>query len=183
VLWESEHVRAIPDLYPVVPGHLLLISQEHLPAYGAASPEVLADLDVQARVALAFVHDAYGIEPLLWENGGALQTVFHAHLHVMPVDLPGLVDEVIRSEHMIEIPGLGQVAEYWQQHGPYHYLEFQGHRRLTEGQGQANWEFRRQVAVAAGLRLIDGRWQRATTGDDVAELGRRWEAYRPGPGV
>ncbi|MFN2464941.1 MAG: HIT family protein [Candidatus Dormibacteria bacterium] len=178
-LLEGRDVHLIPDLFPVVPGHLLLVSREHLPAYGAAPPEVLAELEELSAVAMDFVHRAYGVEPLLWENGGAGQTVFHAHLHVMPVALPALED-VIHSEEMTEVAGVGTVADYWRTQGPYHYLQFQGHRRIAEGNGSANWEFRRRVAIAAGLRYQEGRWVRPTTLDDVGDVTARWGAFRKG---
>lgn len=176
-LFEGANVHLIPDLFPVVPGHLLLVSREHLPCYGAARPEVLAELDSVAAVAMQFVHEGYGVEPLLWENGGAGQTVFHAHLHVMPVALPAL-QEIIESEHMEEVFGWIAVAEKWRTSGPYHYLQYRGHRRVAEGDGEANWEFRRRVAIAAGLRYEAGHWVRPTTHDDVTEVIERWRFYK-----
>lgn len=176
---EGRDIHLIPDLFPVVPGHLLLVSREHLPSYGAAAPDVLDELGETARVAMDFVHRSYGVEPLLWENGGAGQTVFHAHLHVMPVALPALA-EVIESEYMTEVSGWDDVRAHWRDRGPYHYLEFGGHRRLAAGNGEANWEFRRRVAVAAGLRYEGGRWVRPTTMADVDEAIARWAVFRPG---
>ncbi|MEA2684714.1 MAG: hypothetical protein QOK05_3042 [Chloroflexota bacterium] len=175
-LLEGEHVHLIPDLFPVVPGHLLLVSRQHLPAYGAAGPEVLDELERLSATAMDFVHREYGVEPLLWENGGAGQTVFHAHVHVMPVALPAL-EEVIESEHMDEVTGWAAVAERWRNSGPYHYLQFRGHRRVAEGNGEINWEFRRRVAIAAGLRYDGERWVRPTTIDDVTEAVMRWQAF------
>ncbi|HEY8739509.1 MAG TPA: HIT domain-containing protein [Candidatus Dormibacteraeota bacterium] len=172
-LRRGRHVHTIPDLYPVVPGHLLLVSREHLPSYGAASPVVTEELQSEADLAMRFVHQSYGVEPLLWENGGAGQTVFHAHLHVMPVALHEL-EEVIESEHMTEVGGWDDVRRHWEAGGSYHYLQFRGHRRLAEGNGAANWEFRRRVAIAAGLRYQGGRWVRPTTADDVGDVQRRW---------
>ncbi|MFN2462822.1 MAG: HIT family protein [Candidatus Dormibacteria bacterium] len=175
VLVQDEHVRLIPDLFPVAPGHLLVVSREHFPCYGAASARVLSSLEGMAAVARQFVIDSYGVEPVLWENGGAGQTVFHAHLHLMPVAVPAL-DEVIESEHMTEVAGWLEVADRWRRRGPYHYLGFNGHRRVAEGNGELNWEFRRRLAIAAGLRYEDGQWVRPTDMDDVAEVARRWGA-------
>ena len=177
VLTENEHIRLIPDLFPVAPGHVLLVSKEHLACYGAASPAVLGDLEQLAQTAAAFVRQEYRVEPVLWENGGAGQTVFHAHLHVMPVALDA-IEEVIESEHMREVSGWDDVASLWQAHGAYHYLQYREHRRLIEGNGAMNWEFRRRVAIAAGMRFESGRLVRATTNDDVRAVSARWEQYR-----
>jgi hypothetical protein len=43
-----------------------------------------------------------------------------------------------------------------------------------------NWEVRRLVAIAAGLRLVDGRWTRVTTHDDVTAVARRWKEWSAG---
>jgi len=177
VLLEDEHVRLIPDLFPVVPGHVLVVSREHVSCYGAASPDVLASLERVARLARDFVIDQYGVEPVLWENGGAGQTVFHAHLHLLPVSLQA-IEEVIESEQMTEVAGWADVADLWRDRGPYHYLQFQGHRRLAEGNGEMNWEFRRRVAIASGLRYEGGRWVRPTTMQDVEQVSPRWAEYR-----
>ena len=177
MLLENEHVRLIPDLFPVAPGHVLLVSREHLTCYGAASPAVLAALEELSETAAAFVRDEYQVEPVLWENGGAGQTVFHAHLHVMPVALEA-IEEVIESEHMNPVSGWDDVARLWHSHGAYHYLQFREHRRLIEGNGEMNWEFRRRVAIAAGMRVEGGRMVRSTTRADVEEVTHRWEAYQ-----
>jgi diadenosine tetraphosphate (Ap4A) HIT family hydrolase len=175
-LLEGRDVHLIPDLFPVVPGHLLLVSREHLPSYGAAAPQVFDELEEMAGRAIDFVHRSYGVEPLLWENGGAGQTVFHAHLHVMPVALTAIA-EVIESEHMTEVSGWSEVRTHWRKRGPYHYLQFRGHRRLAEGNGQANWEFRRRLAIAAGMRYQGGVWVRNTTVDDVNDAISRWNEF------
>ena len=177
VLVEDEHVRLIPDLFPVVPGHVLVVSRAHLSCYGDASPEVLDSLERLSGLAREFVVAEYGVEPVLWENGGAGQTVFHAHLHLMPVSLPA-IEEVIESEHMTEVDAWADVASFYRENGPYHYLGFRGHRRLAEGNGEMNWEFRRRVAIAAGLRYEGGRWVRPTTAADVEEVPVRWESFR-----
>jgi hypothetical protein len=116
---------------------------------------------------------------VLWENGGAGQTVFHAHLHVMPVALPA-IEEVIESEHMREVGGWDDVARLYRDHGAYHYLQFREHRRLIEGNGEMNWEFRRRVAIAAGMRFEAGRLVRPTTHEDVEEVATRWRDYSRG---
>ena len=179
MLLENEHIRLIPDLFPVVPGHLLLVSKEHLPCYGAANTPVLDALELLSQQAAGFVRMEYGVEPVLWENGGAGQTVFHAHLHVMPVALHA-IEEVIESEHMREVDGWEDVPRLYQAHGAYHYLQFREHRRLIEGNGEMNWEFRRRVAIAAGMRFEGGRLVRPTTHEDVEEVATRWRDYNRG---
>ncbi|MGI8608973.1 MAG: HIT family protein [Candidatus Dormibacteria bacterium] len=176
MLSENEHIRLLPDLYPVAAGHVLLVSRRHLACYGEAPPEVLDSLEALSQTAMEFVRQAYNVEPVLWENGGAGQTVFHAHLHLMPVELQA-IEELIAHEHMEEVSGWGAVADLYREKGPYHYLGFQEHRRLIEGNGEMNWEFRRRVAIAAGMRFDGGHVVRRTTRADVDEVTLRWKAW------
>lgn len=177
-LLETGALRLLPDLFPVVPGHLLVTSVEHVPCFGAAPPAVLAGLDELADHAAAFVRDAYGVEPVRWENGGAGQTVFHAHLHLMPVVIDDLIERLAAAPDSIEVSSWTEVAEYYRAHGGYHYAEAHSRRHLLEGNGFSNWEFRRLVALSAGFRQEAGRWVRATTPDDVTAVGPRWQAWQ-----
>jgi histidine triad (HIT) family protein len=173
-------VRLVPDLYPLAQGHLLVISREHLPCYGAADDETLAELDDLSGLARRFIQETYGIDPLLWENGVSGQSVYHAHLHLIPLQLEGFVDALAAADESVEIDGWDAVRERYRQEGQYHYASLHDRRWLLEGNSVTNWEVRRLLAIAAGLRLVDGQWTRATTSDDVAVVATRWREWSAG---
>jgi diadenosine tetraphosphate (Ap4A) HIT family hydrolase len=173
----TENLRLVPDLYPVAPGHLLVVSRDHLACFGAAAPAVLEELEELSQRARGFIRDSYGLDPLIWENGVSGQTIFHAHLHLIPVHLEGLIDSLAADPESVEIDGWDAVRERYQVHGSYHYAAIGRQRWLLEGNGAMNWEVRRLIAVTAGLRFIDGRWARPTTEDDVQEAGQRWREW------
>lgn len=181
-LLETDRLRLLPDLYPVVPGHVLVISTEHLPCFGAASDELLAELDHVAGTGASFLKDVYGVDPVRWENGGAGQTVFHAHLHLMPIVIDDLIDTLAAAPDSVEIGGWADVADHYRRSGAYHYAEAHGRRHLLESNGVTNWEFRRLVAVSAGFRFVDGRVIRPTTRDDVDAVAARWRGWHAAPG-
>src|ERR1035437_2255601 len=86
-LFETAHFFAVPDLYPITPGHILIIPKAHYPAYAATPQRYDRELEgVVSRVA-SFLRDQYGREAMVWENGGpgAGQSVHHAHLHIIPL--------------------------------------------------------------------------------------------------
>ena len=176
----NQRVRLVPDLFPLAQGHLLVISREHLPCYGAADSETLEALDSLAAVARRFIQETYDVDPLLWENGVSGQSVYHAHLHLMPLQLEGFLDALTTAEESVEIDGWDAVRERYRQVGMYHYASLHGRRWLLEGNSVMNWEVRRLIAVAAGLRLVDGRWLRATTHDDVDAVATRWKEWSAG---
>ena len=173
-LTETASLRLVPDLYPVAPGHLLVTTRRHLPCYGAAAPEVFDEVEALAGRARRFIREVYGIDPVIWENGVAGQTVFHAHLHLIPVHLEGLIDTLAADPDSIEIDGWAAVVERYRRDGAYHYAALGDRRWLLERHGAMNWEVRRLIAVTAGLRYVDGRWVRPTTEDDVAAVRERW---------
>ena len=88
IVYEDDRVVAICDLYPVNPGHLLVITKAH--AVG------LDDLDatdgcqmfaVAQRLAAALRRTdlrCEGINLFLADGEAAFQEVFHVHLHVIP---------------------------------------------------------------------------------------------------
>ena len=88
IVYEDDRVVAICDLYPVNPGHLLVITKAH--AVG------LGDLDatdgcqmfaVAQRLAAALRKTdlrCEGINLFLADGEAAFQEVFHVHLHVIP---------------------------------------------------------------------------------------------------
>lgn len=176
-LVENPRVRLVPDLYPLAQGHLLVISREHISCYGAADRDTLGGLDEQAEAARRFIQETYGVDPLMWENGVSGQSVHHAHLHLMPLQLEGFVDALASAVESVEIDGWEAVRERYRLEGKYHYASVHGRRWLLEGNSVMNWEVRRLIAIAAGLRLVDGRWTRATTHDDVAAVAERWQEW------
>jgi diadenosine tetraphosphate (Ap4A) HIT family hydrolase len=179
-LAETQRVRLVPDLFPLAQGHLLVISREHLPCYGAADDETLAELDDLSALARRFIQETYGIDPLLWENGVSGQSVYHAHLHLIPLQLEGFVDALAAADESVEIDGWDAVRERYRQEGQYHYASLHDRRWLLEGNSVTNWEVRRLLAIAAGLRLVDGQWTRATTSDDVAMVATRYREWSAG---
>src|SRR5258708_13052456 len=103
------------------------------------------------------------MERVMWEKGVSGQTVFHAHLHLIPVHLEGLIETLAADSESLGIDGWEAVRERYQAHGSYHYAAVGEHRWLLEGDGAMNWEVRRLIAGHAGLPSIEPRWVHPTT--------------------
>lgn len=87
VVYRDDEVIAFLDLHPVHAGHTLVAPRAHAADVRHCSPELAARLfEVSARLAPAIVEvtEADGFN--VWTAAGraAGQTVFHAHLHVLP---------------------------------------------------------------------------------------------------
>ncbi|MFC8196380.1 histidine triad nucleotide-binding protein [Streptomyces sp. NPDC060006] len=85
VVRETDTTVAFRDISPQAPTHVLVIPRAHHPdaaSLAAAEPGVLADVVREAgEVAAEEKLDSYRI--VFNTGGGAGQTVFHAHAHVL----------------------------------------------------------------------------------------------------
>lgn len=84
---ESSLAFAVHDAHPVSPGHALIIPVRQIPTWFDASPEEMREalelVDVvKARLDAEHAPDGYNIGFNAGASAG--QTVFHAHLHVIP---------------------------------------------------------------------------------------------------
>lgn len=88
VAYRDDQVLGLMDLFPVSPGHVLLIPIEHhtaitdLPDSVAHAMWSLATRF--ARILRTDVDGVEGVNILISEGAAAQQHVFHSHLHVIP---------------------------------------------------------------------------------------------------
>ncbi|MFO7893046.1 MAG: HIT family protein [Longimicrobiales bacterium] len=87
ILRSAPHARAIPDAYPVTPGHTLVVPTRHVAGlYDLPAEEQAAlwELAGEVRAALVASHDPDGFNIGINDGEAAGQTVGHAHIHVIP---------------------------------------------------------------------------------------------------
>ena len=87
VVKETETTVAFRDINPQAPTHVLVIPRVHYPdaaTLAVAEPQIAADmLRDAAEVAAQDKVDTGGYRIVFNTGGGAGQTVFHAHAHVL----------------------------------------------------------------------------------------------------
>ena len=87
-VYRDVRIAAFADLYPITPGHVLVIPTEHVASMAAVAPDVgAAMMNLAQRLGAAAVRSALGCDGynlFLAEGGSADQDIFHAHLHVIP---------------------------------------------------------------------------------------------------
>ena len=87
-IYENEHVLALMDVMPQVEGHCLVIPKAPTRGLLDAEPQVLAHvMEATQKVARAAVKamDADGFQIRQFNEASAGQTVFHLHVHILPV--------------------------------------------------------------------------------------------------
>jgi diadenosine tetraphosphate (Ap4A) HIT family hydrolase len=83
----SPSAVAVPDAYPVAPGHTLVLPRRHEPDFFHLTAEEQRDvlqvvLAVRERLVRESAPDGFNIGVNLGEAAG--QTILHAHVHVIP---------------------------------------------------------------------------------------------------
>ncbi len=88
IVYRDEHVTAFLDLFPVVPGHLLIVPNRHAKGLTELDADAAARMVAVAQRLAAAVRRSpmpcEGINLFMAEGPVAGQTVFHCHLHVLP---------------------------------------------------------------------------------------------------
>ena len=87
VVDEDERTLAFLDIFPLTPGHTLVIPKAHCADLLDAPPDDVAAVARMAQRVASRVRselDAPGINLLQATGAVALQTVFHLHMHVLP---------------------------------------------------------------------------------------------------
>jgi diadenosine tetraphosphate (Ap4A) HIT family hydrolase len=176
ILFETPSLYAMPDKYPLLPGHVLIINKEHRRCYAQAGAEIDAEIEQATARVRRFLAESYGTASLAWENGVFGQTVFHAHLHLIPVRSDMLPPEIEALPAVSPAADWTSIREHFASAGGYRYLELAGQRRLIAGRGILG-PIRDWLAEATGVRHSGRDWLRGTTPEDVAELARRWQEW------
>jgi histidine triad (HIT) family protein len=87
VIAEDERTLAFLDIFPLTPGHTLVIPKQHADDLLDAAPDDVAAVARMAQRVAQRVRaelSAPGVNLLQATGAIALQTVFHLHVHVLP---------------------------------------------------------------------------------------------------
>lgn len=114
ILYEDNYIYVLPDICPLVTGHILIISKQHFDSYANASVEVINSVNnflqvyrnnIGYREFTIFEHGS-----VIHNNGGA--SVEHAHIHVIPtkLNIKLILNEIIGIPEEISLKELNKFA-------------------------------------------------------------------------
>lgn len=180
LLHEGRDFFAIADFAPVADAHILLIPRQHFPHLAAIPPELEEEFqELKAHIG-EFVRGHFG-KLTHWENGVFGQSVPHAHLHFLSVDMnPDLI-----SRHGSPVESLADLRGHYAKHpGHYFLVEHDGVGRVMPPDPQLYWDIISDAKVRNGgtwqysamERRIHGRGQ-------VEALMQRWREHLDGMAV
>lgn len=162
VLWGDDELFAIPDLAPLVPGHLLLVAVTHRLAFDGSAPPLTAALErAKARVNTVYER-IYGSRAIFLEHGPGLPgtggaCIDHAHLHCLPARKIEGISASIRAGAGAELPCGAR--------GPYLYVEADGQTsRFADTVGLS--QFLRRAALDVLGETRPYRWQESFASQD-----------------
>lgn len=157
VVAQTETFVAIPSIGQIVQGYLLVIPRRHVTSTARLTREELGELDSFLTVILSAVSREYR-PPILFEHGVANPSlgngcgVYHAHMHVVPVELSEPLVNCVHWSQVDDIRNLSGLATsdylYLRQHTaaratavplvPSQFMR----RRIAEELGRPNWDWR-----------------------------------------
>ena len=176
----------LADHAPLVEGHILIIPREHFACYGAVPDALESEWLALKRTVAAFLSACYRT-PLFFEHGVFRQTVYHAHLHAIPLGAEGFrVDELL-SHGGRRVAAPEDVRAWYAERGHYYYVEQPGPESDGQPASAAVFppELDRYFKALTMLRNAAGRvesWapqplRRLAGGSKVASLTAAWQEY------
>lgn len=112
-IYEDDQVLAFLDISQATPGHSLVIPKEHVRNMLDMSPETAASLFSRIPKLAQALKTATGAEGLNILNNNeeaAGQTVFHAHIHLLPRYAAGDELDITFVHHEPDFDALSQLA-------------------------------------------------------------------------
>ena len=173
-LHDGRDFYVVADFAPVADAHLLLIPKRHFPHLAAVPPELEEEFHSLKTHIGDFVQLHYG-RLTHWENGVFGQSVPHAHLHFISVDM----DTRLLQQHGAPIGSLSDLRAHHQRHADnYFFVEHDGVGRVMPPDPQLYWQIISDAKArnggtwryTAAERRIQGREQ-------VQALIDRWREH------
>jgi len=157
ILWESDNFFVKVGVGILAPGHVMLISKEHISCFGELPEQLNEELikvkdDIFTKLKLKFT------EPIIYEHGVYSQSVNHAHIHFLPskneiFDLKNINQKIFKQLKFTEIEDMFQIKQVYQEEGSYFYLEENGEKWIyfTKNLSEKKYDFRQEFAKLTGL--------------------------------
>lgn len=134
-LYETDNFYVAPTLGPLVEGHLLLISKEHILGIGHLEGSLVHELEKLREETRKVLTREYGT-PIFFEHGPATWSrrggccVEHVHLHAIPIQFD-LYGDLRKHFECIDLNGLEELRELVKREEDYIYYEDQEGKRYA----------------------------------------------------
>lgn len=182
LLLETDNFRVVADIHPLMEGHILIIPKEHLSCVGEFSPEIFVEFESLYKKFSLFLQTTYG-KVSTFEHGKIGQTVFHAHVHLLPYE--GVLEDIVSKKNLlIPVTSIQDTQKYFQKYGQYLFVSIGLHSWMVDvALGQPRF-FRDRFAAALGAPER-GDWKSMHQNielmkkalAEIASLMAKWKSY------
>lgn len=150
LLHEGDDFYVIADFAPIAAAHILLIPRAHYPHLAAIPSALESEFHALKTHIGDFVREHFGTLTY-WENGVFGQSVPHAHLHSLSVEM----DARLIAQHGNPVASLSDLREHQAGNkGPYFFVEHAAVGRVMPPDPQLYWSIISDAKVRNG-----GTWQ------------------------
>lgn len=181
-LFKDKNFWIVCDAHPLIRGHILIITREHISCAGALPARLFsrfAELYKQVKI---FIGENYG-QPAVFEHGVTGQTVFHAHIHFLP--FKNTIDSIIPETDLLkEINSIDQLKTEFEKCGKYLYTEIDNRKWLVDSSLGYPRFFRERFGKTLGVE-DRANWKTARDnselmkifGKDILDLEEKWKQF------
>ncbi|MBM3257499.1 MAG: HIT family protein [Candidatus Liptonbacteria bacterium] len=166
----TENFTVVCDANPIVEGHLLIIPKKHYSCIGEYPRPIFEEFSELDREVSIFLTKEYG-ECASFEHGIFGQTVFHSHVHYLPLQSTAL-DIIPEGEKEIQkLEALTDLKEMYEKEGGYLYFAIGGNR-WTVNKALATPRFFRDRFAKALHHPERGNWKEIRATPELHKLSK-----------
>lgn len=177
IIWESKIFFVKVGVGILAPGHIMLISKEHLSCFAALPGEQSKEfLSMKERIADKIKSNFS--EPIIFEHGIYGQTVNHAHLHFIPnesefYNIENIGNKIFKNFKSTRLNDLFEIRDVFEKEGSYIYLEEKNEKFVfhTKDQPKIDSPFRNEFTRLTGLYGLRF-WQEMS--EEEKQRNRKW---------
>jgi diadenosine tetraphosphate (Ap4A) HIT family hydrolase len=153
VMASFEIGRVVPDISPLVDGHVMLVANRHIGSYSEIGEEKLGQIDDFLAAYREVCFQTFGEEVVAFEHGVPLSSdgkntcVEHAHIHIIPLKQGDVFNRIVKRLNLSQSPRLRL------ENKKNHYLaawDHSGRLWMSEDVGFESQVFRREIGSEIG---------------------------------
>lgn len=181
-LFVTDTFYVVCDVHPLIEGHILIIPKQHISCAGAFSKQIFTEFLSLYQQVSKFVKETYG-SISSFEHGILGQTVFHAHIHILPYvgDFRRIILE--GTDHIRQLP-VDTLREEYQREGKYLFFSVEKDSWIVDAALGKPRFFRDRFARALGVPER-GNWKSVhanallmeQAAKEIASVQSQWVAW------
>lgn len=176
-----DNFYVVCDVHPLVEGHLLIISKDHLSCAGTFYPELFTEFTALYKKFSDFVKITYG-SVSSFEHGITGQTVFHSHVHILPFS--AMPEQIVPENKLQPLYTIHDVLRIFRSDGKYLFFSIGDQMWNVDVSIGAPRFFRDRFANALGVPER-GNWKTMETNsglmqhaqNEILSLNNKWKQY------